>query len=131
MKTIALFDVTDPRLDGIEEVVASHEMLHAAWDRMSQGEKDRLTPLLDAAYAEQANNKDLVERMAFYARTEPGEETNELHSILGTEVAHLSPALEKYYSQYFSNRQALVALHVKSNAVLRRGRPPSSCSLTR
>ena len=34
-RSIVLFDVTDDRLDGIEEVVAAHEMLHAAWDRMS------------------------------------------------------------------------------------------------
>jgi hypothetical protein len=34
-REIFLYDVTDARLDGIEEVVAAHEMLHAAWDRMS------------------------------------------------------------------------------------------------
>jgi hypothetical protein len=116
-KTITLFDVTDPRLDGIEEVVASHEMLHAAWDRMSEQQRNDLAPLLEAAFAQQSENKDLTARMEFYERNEPGERLNELHSILGTEVAKLSPALEKYYSSYFSDRQALVALHVKSNAV--------------
>jgi hypothetical protein len=116
-KTITLFDVTDPRLDGIEEVVAAHEMLHAAWDRMGQDEKDALTPQLEAAFETQKGNADLTSRMEYYARNEPGERLNELHSIIGTEVAALSPDLEKYYSQYFSNRQALVALHVKSNAV--------------
>jgi hypothetical protein len=116
-KTITLFDVVDPRLDGIEEVVASHEMLHAAWDRMSEQQRNDLAPLLEAEFAKQSDNQDLIARMEFYERNEPGERLNELHSILGTEVAKLSPALEKYYSAYFSDRQALVALHVKSNGV--------------
>ncbi len=39
-RRIYLYDVTDDRLDGLEEVVATHEMLHAVWDRMSQDERD-------------------------------------------------------------------------------------------
>jgi hypothetical protein len=116
-KTITLFDVVDPRLDGIEEVVAAHEMLHAAWDRMGDQERNELAPLLNAEFARLSDDKDLVARMGYYSRNEPGERLNELHSILGTEIAQLSPALEKYYSSYFSDRKALVALHVKSNAV--------------
>jgi hypothetical protein len=116
-KQITLFDVTDPRLDGLEEVVASHEMLHAAWDRMSLDEQNRLGTLLDAEAKKLSGDAEFTARMAVYDRTEPGERTNELHSIIGTEIADLSPKLETYYRQYFSDRKALVALHVASNAV--------------
>jgi hypothetical protein len=116
-KKITLFDVTDDRLDGLEDVVAAHEMLHAAWDRMGAVEQAQLTTLLEAEAAKLADDPEFADTMAFYAKTEPGERDNELHSIIGTEVAHLAPALEKYYGQYFSNRAALVALHEKSNAV--------------
>lgn len=116
-KTITLFDITDARLDGMEEVVASHEMLHAAWDRMSDDEHARLTVMLEAEEAKLADDADFVARMEFYDRTEPREHVNELHSIIGTEVADLAPALEQYYAQYFSNRAALVALHAQSNVV--------------
>ncbi len=116
-QVITLFDVTDPQLDGLEEVVAAHEMLHAAWDRMSLDQQHELEPLLEEAFATQSGNADLVARMELYARTEPGERANELHSIIGTEVADLSPELEAYYDQYFDDRPALVALHLKSNAV--------------
>jgi hypothetical protein len=116
-KAITLFDITDARLDGMEEVVAAHEMLHAAWDRMSNDEHDRLGGLLEAEVPRLEGDADFAEKMAIYARTEPGERINELHSIIGTEVAELSPDLEEYYSQYFSDRAALVALHVSSNAV--------------
>ena len=43
---IYLYDVTDPRLESIEPVVAAHEMLHAVWFRMSISERDALAPLL-------------------------------------------------------------------------------------
>jgi hypothetical protein len=116
-KRITLFDVTDDRLDGLEDVVAAHEMLHAAWDRMDPGEHARLTTMLEAEAAKLADDPEFADTMAFYAKTEPGERDNELHSIIGTEVGSLAPDLEAYYAQYFSNRAALVALHEKSNAV--------------
>ena len=116
-KTITLFDITDERLDGMEEVVASHEMLHAAWDRMSEDEHSRIGAMLQAEEVKLAGDDDFVARMELYDRTEPGEHFNELHSIIGTEVADLAPELEQYYAQYFSDRAALVALHKQSNVV--------------
>ena len=47
---ITLFDVTDPQLDGIEEVVAAHEMLHAAWDRTPIARRAELEALLEQQY---------------------------------------------------------------------------------
>jgi hypothetical protein len=116
-RTIHLFDVTDPRLAGLEDVVAAHEMLHAAWDRMNTAERQKLIPELEAAASTLSTNADFTSRMAYYAKAEPGERDNELHSIIGTEVASIGLALEAHYARYFSDRQALVALHAKSDAV--------------
>lgn len=107
---IYIYDVTDPRLDGIREVTASHEMLHAAFERLSEREKQELGVLLEAEYAK-LHNTELQGRMDYYARAQPGDRINELHSIIGTEVASISPELETHYKQYFSNRQKVVALH--------------------
>jgi hypothetical protein len=115
-KIIYLFDVTDERLDGTEEVTAAHEMLHAAWDRMSSSTRARISGLLEDEYSKQSVDAELVERMQFYERTQPGERSNELHSIIGTEFSDLSPELEDYYSGYFADRSIVVALHVASNA---------------
>lgn len=114
---IILYDVTDPRLDGMEEVTAAHEMLHAAWHRLSQAEQTELGALLDAEAAKLADDVAFAERMAFYARVEPGERQNELHSIIATEVFEVSEELEEYFSLYFGDRQAIVQLHVVSHAV--------------
>ncbi|CAN5505849.1 hypothetical protein BH10ACT7_BH10ACT7_30630 [soil metagenome] len=116
-RSIVLFDVTDDRLAGIEEVVAAHEMLHAAWDRMSAVERAALDPLLEAEAAKLADDPAFAETLAFYAETEPGERLNELHSIIGTEFAEVSPELEEHYALYFDDRAAVVALHEVSNAV--------------
>ncbi|TAL45739.1 MAG: hypothetical protein EPN91_01575 [Salinibacterium sp.] len=116
-KTIFLYDVTDKRLDGIEEVVASHEMLHAAWDRMSIDERHRVGPLLEAEAKKHAGDEGFAETLKYYAKAEPGERLNELHSIIGTEFSTISPALEAHYAKYFTDRSQVTALHEKSNAV--------------
>lgn len=107
---IYIYDVTDPRLDGIREVTASHEMLHAAFERLSDSEKQKLGVLLEAEYAK-LHSTELQTRMEYYARAQPGDRINELHSIIGTEVASISPELEDHYRQYFGDRQKVVRLH--------------------
>lgn len=107
---IYIFDVSNAQLDGIKEVTASHEMLHAAWDRLSDAKKSEVGVSLESEYKKQ-NNPELNARMEYYARAEPLERINELHSIIATEFASISPELEAYYKQYFSNRQAVVVLH--------------------
>lgn len=108
--TIHIYNVTDPELDGIKEVTAAHEMLHAAYARLSQEEKQRLGRLLDAAY-ERVKDTKLEERMSYYERAQPGSQHNELHSILGTEYTDLGPELEAHYAIFFRDRSHIVAHH--------------------
>lgn len=118
--TIYLYDITDERLDGIKEVTAAHEMLHAVYQRLGDAEKASVNTLLAAEYAKLQNNKDLAERMDFYARNEPGQRDNELHSIIATEVASISPELEAHYAKYFSNRAIVVGLYEGYNQEFQR-----------
>lgn len=92
------------------DVVSAHELLHAEWDRMSATEQKTLGAELEHEYAA-LNDPSLNQRMAEYAQTEPGQQDNELHSILGTEVGDLPADLERHYAQYFNNRAAIVAAH--------------------
>lgn len=114
---IYVYDVTNTELNGIEEVTAAHETLHAVWERTSDSEKARIGALLQDEYKKLSGDADLTARMDYYQRTEPGQFINELHSILGTEQANLSPELETYYKQFFNDRQKVVALHEKYNSV--------------
>ncbi len=109
MRRIYVYDITDPRLDGIKEVTAAHEMLHAAYDRLSDSEQARVDRLIETETAHITDPK-LRERLALYEKTEPGERNNELHSIIATEIRTISPELEKYFSQYFEDRNKIVTL---------------------
>lgn len=114
---IYIYDITDQRLDGIQEVTAAHEMLHAVYARMSDSDKQAVNTLVEAEYQKLKANPDYTARMAFYDKTEPGERDNELHSIIGTEVGSISPELEAHYKKYFSNRAAIVASYNSYNSV--------------
>lgn len=109
-QNIYIYKVDNSELDGIREVTAVHEMLHAAWDRLSVSERNRLAPLLEESYQKHKTD-ELEERMKYYDRQQPGERINELHSILATETADLGQELEDYYQQYFVDRQKIVLLH--------------------
>jgi len=112
---IYIYNLTNKQLSGIEEVTATHEMLHAVWYRTSGEDKAKLETELRAAYAK-INDSEIKQRMEYYQRTEPGEFVNELHSILGTEIGSLGEPLESYYGKYF-NRESVLALHSQYKAV--------------
>jgi len=112
---IYIYDLTNDKLNGMEEVTAAHEMLHAVWYRTSKTDQEKLATELRAAY-EKLDDKELKNRMDYYQRTEPGEFNNELHSILGTEVASLGEPLESYYKQFF-DRASVLALHDQYRSV--------------
>lgn len=116
-RQIYIYNVSDAQLDGVREVTAAHEMLHAAYDRMSSKEQARIDTLLEAEYQKLSKDAAFADRMAYYAKVEPGERDNELHSIIGTEVSPVSNELEAHYRQYFSNRSAVVALHDKYSSI--------------
>ena len=108
-RRIYLFDVTDPRLTSIEPVVAAHEMLHAAWARLSLAEREELAVLLEEAFAALPSDHPLRDRIRSYEADRAGSRIPELYSILGTEIAGLPEALEAHYSRFFSDRTKVVA----------------------
>ncbi len=111
---IYLLDVAPPELRQEMAVTVAHETLHAAYDRLSASQKKQLDTQLQAA-ADALNDKKLNDRLALYDKLEPGEHSNELHSILGTEYANLSPQLETYFGKYLTNRSAVVAYNTEFN----------------
>ena len=114
---IYIYKVTDNQLDGINEVTAAHEMLHAVYDRMSDDEKQMVNKLIEDEFSNNANNKDFTSLMDYYNHSEPGQRDKELFSIIGTTVAGVSIKLEDYYVKYFSNRQNVVDLSAKYKSV--------------
>ncbi len=106
---IYLLKVSDSRLHGTMQVTAAHEMLHYAFNRLTNEEKAVLIKDLQAVSSGKFK-KAIDNRMKVYADSGNFDKWAELHSILGTEFRNLSPSLEKYYAKYFSNRNNVVHL---------------------
>jgi uncharacterized coiled-coil DUF342 family protein len=104
---IAIFDVTDSRLAGVEQVTSAHEMLHAAYDRLSPKEKNIINSELTDYYDNNLTDSRIKDTINNYKKTEPNDVINEMHSIFGTEIVNLPAPLENYYKKYFNNRQAI------------------------
>lgn len=107
VKGIYIYNVPDPRLNGVHEVTAAHEMLHAAYDRLSSSEKAKIDALTASTFAG-LNDQRLKDTIEAYRSKDPSVVPNELHSILGTEVRNLPPELEQYYKKYFTDRSRVV-----------------------
>ena len=103
---IYIYDVTDKRLEGIEEVTAAHELLHAAYDRLGGDERNSVIGMLQKTYA-QLKDTRIRKNVASYKKA-GADIYDELHSILGTEVRNLPTELENYYKKYFNNRTLVV-----------------------
>jgi hypothetical protein len=115
-KGIFLQAVTDPRLQGVMEVTAAHEMLHAAYHRMSLFEQTQINKQLQAELSKLQNSR-ILKLVETYGNQDPRSVDSELHSIFGTEVRDLSPELSAHYRNYFTDRLSLVALSERYEGV--------------
>jgi hypothetical protein len=102
--------VDDSRLDGVMQVTAAHEMLHAAYGRLSGDEKRQVDGWLMDYYKHNLTDERIQATMEAYKKTEPDALVDEMHSIFGTEVAKLPVQLENYYRRYFTDRSAVTSL---------------------
>ncbi len=112
---IYIFAVTDPRLQGTIEVTAAHEMLHAAYLRLSPEERTAVDALVAEAVSALPEDDPVFDDMKLYSESQW---PDEWHSRLGTEFGDLPAALEAHYDRYFDDRALVLALDEKSTALL-------------
>jgi len=110
---IFLLSVNDPRLDGVEQVTAAHEMLHAVYDRLSSKDRTKVDAMLMDFYQHGLQDQRIKDTIAAYKKSEPHDVVNEMHSVFGTEVPTLPSQLETYYQRYFVNRAAVAGFATK------------------
>lgn len=115
---IHLFHVTDERLSSVIEVTAVHELLHAAYSRLSHSERDTLASRLTGYYEERiVTDPDLEERMQVYSHLSASRFANELHSVLATEVPDLPDWLERHYAQWLTDRATITDFYASYREV--------------
>ncbi len=115
---IIIQSIPDIHFKGMMEAIAAHEMLHAAYNRLSPLERDILAPRLKKA-AHRVTDRHLAKVLKRYEDTDSALFINELHSHLGTELDDLDDAeLEQHYRRYFVDRHRVVALAQQSEAAM-------------
>ncbi len=115
---IYLLSVTDPKLYGLEQVTAAHEMLHGIYSRLSTSARNNLDVMLENYYLHGLTNPRIKQEIALYKKTEPGAVFNEMNSTFGTECPVLPADLNAYYKQFFTNRQVVVSFDERYQGVL-------------
>ncbi len=106
---IFLLSVNDPRLEGVVQVTAAHEMLHGAYDRLRASERTKVDAMLMDYYKHQLKDQRILDTIDAYKKSEPNDVVNEMHSVFGTEISSLPAPLEQYYRRYFTNRAQVAA----------------------
>ena len=113
-KNIYVYDIDSAELDGIKELTTAHELLHAVWDRMNEGERKDLASVLKQVYDSAGEN--LREELMTYDESQRQEE---LFVRAGTEIMNVPTELEKIYAEVFKDQDAVVAFYNKYIAVFR------------
>lgn len=108
---IYVYNITEESLNGIKESTVAHELLHAAWRRMSEDERKEVSAMLDDVYAK--NAEELEEELKTYDATD---RTDELHSRIGVQIADLPEKLEEHYAKYFNDQDKVVKYYEKYSA---------------
>lgn len=113
---IYIFNVSDERLDGANQVTAAHELLHAVYERLSSSQRSRINTLLDKQLGS-INDQDLQATLNQYKQADRATFLNEAHSIIGTELRDIEPELREHYDKYFTDRAKVVDYSEKYKSV--------------
>ena len=105
---IYVYNIVAEELSGIRELTTAHELLHAVWARMSEGEREELGAELEKVLA--ANRERLGEELDTYDASQKQEE---LYVRAGTEVKQLPERLERHYAEVFSDQDLVVSFYDK------------------
>ncbi|MBO3089442.1 hypothetical protein [Cellulomonas dongxiuzhuiae] len=111
---IVIYTPADPRLRGFVVETAAHELLHAAWNELTDDEQTAATTALATVLDGIDPADDIHTQISGSVGTLPANRPTELFAYIGTQVwqpGGLDPALEAVYARFIANREALVAVH--------------------
>lgn len=111
---IYVYEITEERLAASNKVTLAHELLHAAWERMSFSEQEEIRGLLEEVRRE---NEEWF-RTELVAYTEEAQ-MEEVWTRAGTKLRDLPAALEAKYARYFRNRLRIVEFYEEYQAPFR------------
>ncbi len=117
--SIVIFEPSDERLYGMMVTTAAHELLHAAYERLSATESAEVDALVEAEIARVPTDDPVHAQVAWSVGDRPENRGTELFAYLGSQITldgGFAPELEAYYARYFSDRGALVGVFLSVEA---------------
>lgn len=115
--TIYVYDIPAKELETQVPVTLAHELLHAAYARLSSSEREKIDQLLQQQLQSLSNSDlSILDSLDLY-EGDSGLINDEAHSFLGSEAKELSFELESYYARYFKDRSVVVGLNDAYTAV--------------
>jgi hypothetical protein len=118
---ILVYRPSDDRLAGSIVVTTAHELLHAAYARLSPDERGRVAELVAAETARLSPDDPTLAQIDWSVGGYEPNRATEQFAYLGSQVAldgGFAPELEQIYARYFTDRMALVEIHHQSIAVV-------------
>ncbi len=106
---IYIYNVASPKLAGVTQVTAAHEVLHAVYERLSSSDRSKLNSELEEYYKNKLSDPRVLDEVRIYQQTEPNDVYDEMSCTFGTEIANLPTSLSDYYKKYFGDRLKVVA----------------------
>ena len=100
---IYIYAIQDEELKDANKSTAAHELLHAAWDRLSEGEQKEIAGWLDELY--ESDQEWFAVELESY---EDEEWTEEMYTRAATKRRELPAELEEHYGEYFEDRAQVV-----------------------
>ncbi|MBR3323920.1 hypothetical protein IKG24_00045 [Candidatus Saccharibacteria bacterium] len=111
---VYVYNIIDAELEGIRELTAAHELLHAVYHRMGDKEKDKWAKILSSVYED---NKDTIGvEIDIYSDDQKMEE---LYVRVGTEIKKLPDELENHYAEIFKDQDKIVDYYESYISVFR------------
>lgn len=118
---IYVFRPSDERLAESMVTVAAHELLHAAYARLSPMERATVDPLLAEATAGVPADDPIHEQIAWSTDGDDAKLATERFSYLGSQIrpaGGFAAELERVYARWFTDRAALVDTHHRASSVV-------------
>lgn len=103
---IYIYEIELAQLASANKVTAAHELLHAAWERMSKSERHAVSAMLEQIYQEQQEWFD--DELDVY---NGDDKLEEIYARAGTKLQDLPEELEEHYAKYFRNRAKIVQFY--------------------
>lgn len=120
-RRIYVLKVDEEKLNGIEEVTAAHELLHAMFERMDSSERDRVGVLVNELRGNTGDQQTEELINNYQKNLGLGEElNNEMFAIFGTQLKNVGPELEEIYKVYFKDRASIVDKYFDYNSEFQR-----------